>query len=155
MDNILVRLKPELQNAIKKILKFANNRFHVIAAESGSELKKIGISELSSVQLGIYSAKKLEIGHALISDWVSKSNLSKNIKYQNGVLFLDVEQSEAEANLDNLLEMLRESDDNLTKSTFEFSNKYTIELDSDELGTIGTEFINDEIENETDENETE
>lgn len=96
MDNILLRVKPELKAAIEKILKHANNRFHVIAAESGSELKKIGIGELNSVKLGLYSANKLEIGHAIISNWVSKSNLSENVKYRNGVLFLDVEPEEAE-----------------------------------------------------------
>jgi len=96
MDNILVRLNPKLKAQIQKIRKYANNRFHVIAAESGTELKKIGVGELNSVKLGLYSAKGLEVGHVLISGWISKAGLSENIKYLNGVLFLDVEPIEAE-----------------------------------------------------------
>jgi len=96
MDNILIRLNPKLKAQIQKIRKYANNRFHVIAAESGTELKKIAVGELNSVKLGLYSAKGLTIGHALISSWISKAGLSENIKYLNGVLFLDVEPIEAE-----------------------------------------------------------
>ena len=96
MDNILVRLNPKLKAQIQKIRKYANNRFHVIAAESGTELKKVGVGELNSVKLGLYSAKGLEVGHVLISGWISKAGLSENIKYLNGVLFLDVKPIEAE-----------------------------------------------------------
>lgn len=141
MDNILLRVKPELKAAIEKILKHANNRFHVIAAENGSELKKIGIGELNSVKLGLYSANKLEIGHAIISNWVSKSNLSENVKYRNGVLFLDVEPEEAEieTNPDDLLDVLRKTDEEILS-------------DDDEFG-MWDGLSDDEIENEHDETE--
>ena len=96
MDNVLIRLKPELKSAIEKIRKFADHRFHVIAAESGTELKSISIAELNSAKLGIYSANGLEIGHPSISKFVERAKLAKNIKYLNGVLFIDVEQDETE-----------------------------------------------------------
>jgi hypothetical protein len=146
MDNVLIRLNPELKAAIKKILKHANNRFHVIAAESGTELKKIGVGELNSVKLGIYSANKLEIGHALISNWVSKSGLPENIKYLNGVLFLDVEHGEVET----------KSDDEWTADEEEDEFGIWDGLSDEEIERGETNGLGFDLnENENDENETE
>ena len=127
MDNILVRLSPELRAAIENILKYSNNRFHVQAAKNGTELKQIGVGELNSVKLGIYSAAGLKIGHPSISKWVSKSGLPKNIKYLNGVLFLDVEPIESEA----LPELETEPTDEWTDTDF----SWTEDIETDENET--------------------
>jgi hypothetical protein len=146
MENVLIRLNPELKAAVEKIRKRANSRFHVIAAESGAELKKIGVGELNSVKLGIYSANGLEIGHALISDWVSKSGLPGNIKYLNGVLFLDVEHNEIETESDD--EWTADEDDDEFGIWDGLSNE---EIERGETNGLGFDLN----ENENDENETE
>lgn len=151
MQNILVRLKPELKIAIELIRKNAGSRFHVIASESGTVLKSIPAGALNSCKIGFYSAKSLEVGGSKIERLVSNAKKSakwpKSISYSNGVVFVDVDQDEAEIETDpdELLNVLRKSDDEWTSNAFEIENEYTIEPDSDELGTIGTELIDDEF----------
>lgn len=140
MQNILVRLKPELKIAIELIRKNAGSRFHVIASESGTVLKSIPAGSLSSCKIGFYSAKNLQIGGSKIERLVSNAKKSakwpKTISYSNGVVFVDVDQDEAEIETDP------------DELAIVIENEYTIEPDSDEFGTIGTELIDDEFEND-------
>jgi hypothetical protein len=137
MQNILVRLKPELKIAIELIRKNAGSRFHVIASESGTVLKSIPAGTLNSCKIGFYSAKSLEVGGSKIERLVSNAKKSakwpKTISYLNGVVFVDVDQDEAEIETDP------------DELAIVIENEYTTEPDSDELGTIGTELIDDEF----------
>jgi len=92
------KAKKQIQDAIKIIRKYASSKFHVKESDF-RELPNIQNQSLSSVQLGEYSAKKLNIGSASVLAWVTKAKQHvkwpQDVKYKNGVLFIEESSPEA------------------------------------------------------------
>ena len=92
------KAKKQIQDAIKIIRKYASSKFHVKESDF-RELANIQNESLSSVQLGEYSAKKLNIGSASVLAWVNKAKQHvkwpQYVKYKNGVLFIEESSPEA------------------------------------------------------------
>jgi len=92
------KAKKQIQDAIKIIRKYASSKFHVKESDF-RELANIQNESLSSVQLGEYSAKKLNIGSASVLAWVNKAKQHvkwpQDVKYKNGVLFIEESSPEA------------------------------------------------------------
>jgi hypothetical protein len=119
------KAKQQIQDAIKIIRKYASSKFHVKESDFRL-LSKIKDFELSSVQLGEYSAKSLNIGSSNVSAWVNKAMQHTkwpcDVKYKNGVLFIEESSPEAIQFVGDLMMETREVVEDLEIPDFDFDD---------------------------------
>jgi hypothetical protein len=99
MEQIIGKLKKDVQTAFKLVLMISGNRFHAKICESGSDMRTIPNQSMNSVQLGEYSSNKFVLNTVNVQKWITKAKSNPkwpdSVEYQNGVLF-HVEHSEPE-----------------------------------------------------------
>jgi hypothetical protein len=99
MEQIIGKLKKDVQTAFKLVLNISGNRFHAKICESGSDMRTIPNQSMNSVQLGEYSSNKFVLNTVNVQKWINQAKSNPkwpdSVEYKNGVLF-HVEHSEPE-----------------------------------------------------------
>jgi len=95
MRQIIEKLKPELKKAIEIIAQNFNPFFRVKVCNTRKEFDAIQAGSMSSCRIGQMQGKSFKVGAAYTAQVVqmamTKEKFPKNVKYKNGVLYIEEE----------------------------------------------------------------